>query len=200
MTIDDPKFEITKDILDRCFTFANDSVGTSTDRYARRGQMNPLKIRDDIRNGKIGEEAVWEKVSKLYPNLSKPDLGVYSKKEKNWDPDLKDTESSLRIGVKTQDYQSELDFSRSWVFQFGNGGKFDCDTGIFGKELDSNHYVCFVSVNVPKRIGELRALVKVQWLHDKKLFKEMKNPNLRGNKVAVYYEDLEKYSDQLWQL
>lgn len=199
MTIEDPKFIIKPEILDRCFDFADASVNTSTDKYARRGQSNPLKIRDDIRNGKIGEEGVWEKVSVLYPNLSKPDLNVYDKKEKNWDPDLTDSESKIRVAVKTQDYQSELDFTRSWVFQFGNGGKFDCDTGIFGKELDSKHYVCFVSINVPKRSGELRALVKVQWLHDKKLFKEMKNPNLRGNKVAVYYADLEKHLD-LWQL
>lgn len=198
--IDNPKFEITKEMLEKCSAFADSSVDTSTDKYARRGQMNASKIRNDIRNGKIGEEGTWLKVSTLYPNLSQPDHNIYDKKEKNWDPDLKDTASNIRVAVKTQDYQSELDFSRSWVFQFGNGGKFDCDTGIFGKDLDSNHYVAFVSINVPKRTGELRALVKVQWLHDKKLFKEMKNPNLRGNKVAVYYEDLEKYADQLWQL
>lgn len=198
--IDDPKFEITKEMLEKCSSFADNSVGTSTDKYARRGQMNASKIRNDIRNGKIGEEGVWEKISKLYPTLSKPDHNIYDKKEKNWEPDLKDVDSGIRVAVKTQDYQSELDFSRSWVFQFGGGGKFDCDTGIFGKQLDANHYVSFVSINVPKRIGELRAVVKVQWLHDKKLFKEMKNPNLRGNKVAVYYEDLEKYADQLWQL
>jgi len=60
--------------------------------------------------------------------------------------------------------------------------------------------VAFVALNVPKRFGIIKALVKVQWLHDKKLFKEMKKQSLRGNKVAVYYEDLEKYSEELWQL
>ncbi len=198
--MENPKFEITKEILESCSKFADDSVATSADKYARRGQMNVSKIRNDIRNGKIGEEGAWIKVSELYPNLSRPDFNIYDKKDKSWDPDLKDSDSNIRVAVKTQDYQSELDFSRSWVFQFGNGGKYDCDTGIFGKELDLNHYVSFVSINVPKRFGELRAIVKVQWLHDKKLFKEMKNPNLRGNKVAVYYEDLEKHIDELWQL
>jgi hypothetical protein len=94
-----------------------------------------------------------------------------------------------------EEIKSEIAFGRSWVFQFGNGNKFDCDTGIFGKP-DTSHYVSFVSLNVPKRTGELRALVKVQWLHDKKLFKAMKKQSLQGNKVAVYYEDLEKFGSE----
>jgi hypothetical protein len=200
MTIKDPKFVITEDILSRCTKFAKDSVNTSADKYARRQQFDIEKIIKDIRNGKIGEEGVYQKVSEIYPDLSKPDHNIYDKKNKSWDPDLKDAESNIRVAVKSQDIDSSIHFGESWVFQFGNGGKYDCDTGIFGKDLNSNHYVSFVALNTPKKTGVIRAIVKVQWLHDNKLFKAMKKQSLQGNKVAVYYNDLENLKDQLWQL
>lgn len=199
MTIKDSKFIITEDIFNRCGSFAKSSVATSADKYARRNQFDIEKIAKDIRNGKIGEEGVYEKISSIYPNLSKPDHNIYDKKDKTWDPDLKDIASGTHVAVKSQDIESSINFGESWVFQFGNGGKYDCDTGIF-KKIDPNHYVAFVSLNVPKRFGNIKALVKVQWLHDKKMFKEMQKQSLRGNKVAVYYEDLEKHLEELWQL
>lgn len=199
MSIKDPKFVISEEVLQKCTQFAKDSVSTSADKYARRNQTNVIKIMDDIRNGKLAEESVYQKISEIYPNISKPDFNIYDKKQKSWDPDLKDSNIPIRVAVKSQEIKSEIAYGRSWVFQYGNGGKFDCDTGIFGKGDDS-HFVCFVSLNVPKRQGQIQAIVKVQWLHDNNLFKPMKMKNLQGNKVAVYYEDLEKLSDQLWQI
>lgn len=199
MTIKDPKFTITEEAFDKCVTFAKDSVGTSADKYARRNQNNVSKIMDDIRNGKLAEEFVYQKLVEIYPNISTPDYTIYDKKKKSWDPDLKDPKVPIRVAVKSQEIKSEIAYGRSWVFQYGNGGKYDCDTGVFG-DKDDNHYVCFVSLNVPKKVGELRALVKIQWLHDEKLFKPMKMKNLQGNKLAVYYEDLEKHADKLWQI
>lgn len=199
MTAIDPKFQITEDMNNKCLAFAKASVSSSSDKYARRQQFDVEKIIKDIRNGKVGEEGVYEKYSALYPNLSKPDHNIYDKKDKSWSPDLIDSESGIHLAVKSQDIESALAFEESWVFQYGNGGKYDCDTGVF-KEVDPNHYVAFVALNVPKRFGIIKAVVKVQWLHDKKLFKEMKKQSLRGNKVAVYYEDLEKYSNELYQL
>lgn len=199
MTTIDPKFLINEDTFNKCTSFAKASVSTSADKYARRNQFDIEKIAKDIRNGKLGEEGVYAKVISVLPKLSLPDHNIYDKKNKNWAPDLKDADSEIRIAVKSQDIDSSLSFGESWVFQFGNGGKYDCDTGVF-KETDPNHYVAFVALNSPKRFGTIRALVKIQWLHDKKLFKEMKKQSLRGNKVAVYYDDLEKYKDELWQL
>lgn len=199
MTIIDPKFIISEDILNKCTTFAKSSVNTSTDKYARRNQFDGEKIVKDIRNGKVGEEMVYAKVSALHPDLSLPDHQIYDKKNKSWSPDLIDSVSGIHLAVKSQDIESSINFGESWVFQYGNGGKYDCDTGVF-KTTDPNHYVAFVALNIPKRSGSIRAIVKIQWLHDKKLFKEMQKQSLRGNKVAVYYEDLEKYSSELWQL
>lgn len=192
------KFVISEDILNKCKDFAKNSVNTSADKYAKRNQYDIEKIEKDIRNGKVGEEAVYGQLVSSYPELSLPDHNIYEKKDKSWDPDLKDSKSEIRIAVKSQDIDSAINFGESWVFQFGNG-KYDCDAGVF-KETDPNHYVAFVSLNVPKRIGTIKAIVKIQWLHDNKLFKEMQKESLRGNKVAVYYDDLEKYPNDLWQL
>jgi len=195
-------FQITDEILDKCSTFAKDSVGTSSGKYASRNQFSISKITDDIRNGKIAEELVYRELVKFYPNLSSPDYEIYSKKNKSWDPDLKDLSIPLRIAVKSQEIKSEIAFGRSWVFQYGSGKNFDCDTGIFGgnKTEDTSHYVSFVSLNIPKKTGNLRAIVKVAWLHEKNLFMAMKKQNLQGNKVAVYYENLEPFGDELWQI
>lgn len=193
------KFIITPEIYEKCTDFAKASVGTSSDKYARRNQFNVEKIVKDIRNGKIGEEGVHQILSLTYPQLTQPDHNIYDKVNKSWDPDLKDASSGIRVGVKSQDIESAIHFGESWVFQFRAGQKYDVDTGIFG-EKDDKHYVAFVALNVPKKTGEIRALVRVDWLHQNKLFKEMQKQTLRGNKVAVYYEDLEKYKEQLWQL
>lgn len=198
MTIE-KKFTISSEIFNKCTTFAKASVNTSSDKYARRNQFDIEKIIKDIRNGKIGEECVWDNVSVEYPDLSMPDHNIYDKKDKSWSPDLIAEKSNIHLAVKSQDIESALAFGDSWVFQYGNGGKYDCDSGVF-KNITPNHYVAFVSLNVPKRHGEIKAIVKIQWLHDKKLFKDMQKASLRGNKVAVYYDDLEKYKDELWKL
>ena len=72
--IKDPKFVISEEVFDKCTKFAQDSVESSANKYARRNQWNVAKIMDDIRNGKIAEEMVYQKVSELYPNISKPDF------------------------------------------------------------------------------------------------------------------------------
>jgi hypothetical protein len=191
------KYLITEEMYKKCQKFAEDSVGTSIDKYARRNQFDVEKITKDIRNGKIGEEGTYQVLLDKLPNLVSPDYNIYDKKNKSWASDMHEP-SGIKIAVKSQDIDSAIAYGDSWVFQIGNG-KYDCDTAVF-KEIDPNYYVVFNSLNVPKRHGTIRAIVKIQWLHDNKLFKEMKIHQLRNNKVAVYLSDLEKYSDQLWQI
>jgi hypothetical protein len=198
--IKNPQFIISPEMLNKCAEFAQASIDTNANRYAHRNQFNVSKIKDDIRNGKVSEFGVYEVLSQALPDLTLPDCQVYAKKDKSWDPDLKSPSSEIRLAVKSQDINSEINYGRSWVFQYNQNKNYDCDTGIFGKKLDPNYYVCFVSLNVPKRTGELRAVVRVQWLHEKKLFKPMKKLNLQGNKLAVYYSDLEQHLEELWQL
>jgi hypothetical protein len=193
----DPKFIITPELLAKCLQFGKNSVGTSKDKYASRNQNNIEKIIKDIQRGKVAEQCVYDKLVLNYSNLSKPDFNIYEKKDKNWDPDLKDNDSLLKFAVKSQNKKSASMYGESYVFQIGNR-KYDCDTSIFG-EIDLNHYVCFVSIDFDKNIGEIRGIVKVQWLHDNKLFKPMQLAYLKS-KVAVYYSDLEQYKNQLFQI
>lgn len=196
--ITDYKYVISEEMYQRCEQFAKDSVMTSADKYARRNQFDIEKIKKDIRNGKLGEQGTHNLLAKKYPSLSEPDYNIYSKKDKSWSPDLQES-SGISVAVKSQDIDSAINYGESWVFQFGNGGNYDCDTAVF-KEINENHYVAFNAINLPKRFGNIRAIVKVKWLHEKKLFKEMKIHQLRGNKVAVYYDDLIKFQDEMFQL
>jgi len=191
------QYIITEDIFNKCKKFAEDSVKTSVDKYARRNQFDVEKIIKDIRNGKIGEEGTYHSLLECLPTLNPPDDQIYDKKQKSWDPDLKDA-SGIKVAVKSQDIDSAVNYGESWVFQIGNG-KYDCDASVF-KEIDPNHYVAFNALNVPKRRGTIKAIVKVQWLHENNLFKPMKLRHLQNNKVAVYYSDLEQYTNQLFQL
>ena len=198
--IEDPRFIITEEMYQSCADFAKKSLDSNTSTYARRNQFNREKIEKDIMYGKIGEEGVYEKVSAFYSNLTKPDHNVYEKKDKSWDPDLKDVATGLKIAVKSQDIKSSLAYGESWVFQYNQGKNYDCDTGIF-KEEDDKHFAAFVLLNVPKRYGEIRSIVKISWLHTFSLFKDMKLRNLQSNKKAVYYEDLLSFDKkELWQL
>lgn len=193
------KFIISPEIYAKCTEFSTNSVSSSSDKYARRNQFNVEKIKYDIKVGKIGEQLVYDSLCSNFPNLSEPDYNVYDKKNKSWDADLKDLHTPFTLAVKSQDIRSELEFGRSWVFQHRVGKKFDNDVAIFDNS-DNTHYVSFVSLNVPKRIGEIIAIVKVNWLHEHNMFKPMQLLKLQDNKVAVYYEDLENYKEELWQL
>jgi len=190
---------ITRYILNKCSDFAKKSAESSLDRYAAWGQKNLEKITKDITVGKIGEEVVYRTLVKKFSQLTKPDFNIYEKKEKNWSPDLTDEGSGIRLAVKCQESASAIAYSDSWVFQFNQNKNFDCDNKVF-KEIDPNHYVAFVSLNLPKKVAEIRSIVRIQWLHDNNLFQQMKVFQLRGNKVAVYYDDLVKFKDDLWQL
>lgn len=192
-------FVISQQTVDKCFKFAKESVSSSEDKYANRNQFDIDKIIKDIRNGKIAEEQTFLHLKNKYNSLTKPDYNIYDKYNKNWDPDLKCNE--FKLAVKSQDYDSALIFGTSWVFQFNNNNSFDCDKQIFktSEEDDKKHFVSFVSLSVPFRKGEFKAFVSVNWLKKNNLFKEMKKKSLRGNKVAVYYEDIQKF-ENIWQI
>lgn len=191
------KYIISDDMYMKCKKFAEESVTSSADKYARRQQFDIEKIKKDIFNGKIGEQGTWNCLSEFYPKLSQPDFEIYSKYQKSWDADLKDP-SGIKIAVKSQNIDSALAFGESWVFQIGDGKK-DCDQEVF-KNVKDQDYVVFNSLNVPKRFGKIMAIVKIKWLHEKNLFKPMQLKQLQSNKLAVYLDDLLSFNDELFQL
>ncbi len=192
-------FEITNKIFDNCTKFAKASVDTNLSKYRKRNQFNVAKITNDIRNGKIGEEIVYKHLSLKFPYLNPPDHKIYPKSGKSWEADLIDPINHLEIAVKAQDLASAQEYGESWVFQNKVGSKYDVDKAIFN-EKNENHYVAFVSLNIKEKTAQIKAIIKVQWLHDKNLFKEMKKEKLKNNKVAIYFDDLKSFENELYQL
>jgi len=192
------KILISEEIFNKAKEFAEASVSSSADKYARRNQFDVEKIKQDIKVGRLGEEIVYQELVRYFPQLSKPDYNIYDANNKSWDPDLKDPILNIKFAVKTQDVRSDQEFGTSWVFQYNQNKNYDCDKEIF-KET-SNSFVCFVSLNSPRRYATIRSIVKTSWLHENNLFKNMKLEKLIGNKMAVYYDDLEKFSDKLCQI
>ena len=189
------KVIFTAEELEKCEDFAN-NVDTSF--YARRNQWDVNKRKIDARIGKLGEIAVYRSLIDKYPGLTYPDFKIYKPREKSWDFDLKHEKFNLH--VKTQETLQATKFGESWIFQFGDGKKRNYDREIFDR-TSPNQFIAFVKLNLLEGYGLVRAIVSLDLLHDKKLFAEPVLDKLKyANKVAVYYKDLEKYKDQLWQL
>jgi hypothetical protein len=194
-----PQFTISEQLFEDCTTFAKRCVETNWKKYATRKQINQTKLINDIRNGKIAEQKVWEQVSDVYTELTPPDYEIYDIAHKSWATDLYDPNTTLSLACKAQSVKMAEEVGYSWVFQYGDGNK-DCDQEIFGAgKTNRFNFACFVSTDAANRRGEIKAIVSVPYLHQHNLFKEMKLEKLRDNKRAVYLEDLEKLNN-LWQL
>lgn len=162
--------------IKKCQDFAN-SIDTSF--YATRNQFNADKrVRDNI-IGKLGEIAVFNYFKEKNVELTEPDFKIYSRNKKSWDYDLKGKD--LNLHVKSQSVEQGQRYSVSFVFE-------NTDKHIF-KEYSENDYVCFISVDLNKKEAEIRAITKLQDLHDKKLFGKPKLAYLT-TKAVVYFDTL----------
>jgi hypothetical protein len=191
----DPKYIISEDLYKKTSDFAKASAPTSQNKYAARGQNDVVRIMSQIQAGKIGEQAIHGKFITYLTNLSEPDYEIYGAKQKNWNPDLSDTTADpiITIGSKAQEYQQSLLFGESWVCEYRENAKFDRDTGIFSEEAKKpGHFICCTLINVPKRWVELKAIVAISTLHEKRLFEPMVKKNLQSNKLAIYMESIER--------
>lgn len=163
----------------KCEKFASE---INTDFYNSRNQFNSKKRLKDQVIGKLGEIAVYKYLFTNNKELSYPDFEIYTVKRKSWSPDLISSKNNFLI--KSQDINQAAKFSPSWMFQLG-------DKHVF-KEFSEKDLVCFVLVDLDKREAEIKAIIKLEELHNKKLFKEPKLDYLKNNKRAVYFEDLKK--------
>lgn len=189
-------------LVEQCKQFAQDSFGSSADQYARRGQDISKYYRFIIQltNGKLGEELSYNTFVPYYPNLTRPDYQIYQKKDKSWEEDLIDKDSSIRIAVKTKDKRDADQWGPSWIFE-------KTDKKIFGnkldnKDLDVNQYVCLTVVDQIGTKGIVLACVNLQWLHDNNLF-EKPDRDYLGTKLTVRFDSMIKVintQDELWQL
>ena len=181
--------KIKRNWVEDSAAYAKAVTVTNVDAYKKRGQSNAQKIEQQNMNGKIAELVAYSYLSGKLPDLSTPDLNVYTARKKNWDKDLKSKYGSF--GVKSQTMVEKTLYGESWVFQ-------NEDTGIFEDTTDDN-YVVLVLLDLKELKGYIKSIVKVKWLLENKLFKPMKLIHLKSKK-AVYFSDLEKYGEEIWQL
>jgi hypothetical protein len=189
-------------LFNKCKQFAQDSLGTSVDQYARRGQDPSKYYRMIIQliNGKLGEEMDYHVFLPYYPNLTAPDYNIYDKKNKSWKEDLIDNVANIRLAAKTKDKRDADQWGPSWIFE-------KTDKKIFGEKLDNKNldprqYVVFNVVDQIGLQGRVLACVSLQWLHDKNLF-EKPDRDYLGTKLTVRFDSMLKViqsHDELWQL
>ena len=186
--------KIKKRWIDDASVFAEQSIETNINVYAKRNQKNLDKGKLDNRNGKIGEMVAFDFLKEFFDDLSAPDLTVYSVKNKSWEKDLISKVGGKKFGVKSQTIESAKKYGESWVFQ-------NEDSGIHGDKdkKDDDNFIVFVLLDVAEKLGWIRGIVKVKWLHENGLFKPMKLLHLKS-KRAVYYEDLAEHKKELWQI
>ena len=179
----------TQKDINECTNFA-ESIDTS--HYASRSQTDPEKRKRDQIVGKLGELCVYNVLKNQFPDITYPDFNIYKAKDKSWDFDLK--ASGLNLHVKSQDVLQGKKYGISWIFQASNGRR-DYDKEIFDK-LSPNQKIAFVSVDMVAKQSILQAIVDLDILHDKKLFKLPKVFKLQNaNKLAVYFDDLKVIGD-----
>ena len=173
---------LTAEEVELCKTFS-EQVDTSF--YAKRNQFSEEKRIKDSFIGKMGEIVVYKYFKEKGIELSYPDTKIYNKKDKSWAPDLSNSE--YNVHVKTQDLESGKRYGVSWMFQAGSS------FGHKDKEIHNpsdKDYLALVSLDFNSKSGEIKAVFPVKDAHQDKLFKEPKLDKLKGNKVAIYFDDL----------
>ena len=110
------QYTLNKDIISLCRHFAERSLKSSVDEYARRKQVNEHKIKSDIMLGKLAEFGVYFiYLEQGRTNITAPDINIYSAKNKSFDPDLR--WGMFNLHIKSQTLMSSQLYGDSWVFQ-----------------------------------------------------------------------------------
>jgi hypothetical protein len=173
------EYYLESDILQACLHFADRVVPTNEDEYSKRKQSNLKKIRQDVF---IGQLAVWGVyfiyLQRGHKNIEPPDMRVYEKNKKSFDPDLR--YGLYNLHIKAQSYESSVRYGDSWVFQtkdplFAFNSEYDIMVGC-KVCLDMTHQGALVQILLEKPFGSI-------------VFGETKMSKFADNKKAVYLKD-----------
>jgi hypothetical protein len=198
-------FETTKTITvqlsDENNTRINDDInnfvhalrcrGQSIDYYEKKRDVSKDTAIIDSLLGKKGEFfASWGLHYDFKIPLLKPDLRIYTKKDKSWDCDLLYEKDDTKIGfhVKTCNLWG-LKFCKdfSWTFQLRNRDNSGGTDAIFQPSV--NDFVVLVYVNeYSHNVGMIKAILPVE-----KVLCLLKDPIMekhRGFKKCIYYTDI----------
>ena len=185
------KINIPKDIKEKCLKFSYDSVDSSLDAYAKRGQSDKETIRGQIYTGKLGEYVSYLYLKEKY-NVTEPDCNIYSKFEKSYAADL--LINNKKLHIKSQDINQANKFGMSWIFQFKENSKIHTDNEIF---VNKEGTAIFVLVDKLYLTGEIKGIVDINKLHSLNLFKAPKKLDLSSSKKAIYFEDIKNLTFDL---
>ena len=179
------KIYISKSDLDRCTSFSNKVISTNS-YYARRGQQNTERIRQQIIVGKLGEIATKIFIEQNGLKCSDVDFGAYDK-NKSFSSDLL-IYPDIKIHVKSQHVASAKMFGLSWTFQYGERLSGSLDKEIFGAYGNKDRII-FCLVDDYKLYVDIMMSIKVKDAHKNNLFRDPIKTSLIGEKKVIYYED-----------
>ena len=110
------KYFLDSDIVKLCDHFSDRVISSNLDCYAKRKQFNYEKIKQDIFIGKLAEWGVFFIYLKRgRVNIAPPDMNIYSKNKKSFDPDMK--WGLFNLHIKAQTGESANRYGDSWIFQ-----------------------------------------------------------------------------------
>lgn len=172
------KYQLSYDIFIMCEAFADRVIETNKDEYARRKQSNLVKIKNDILIGKLAEWGVYFIYLCRGRYLNTPDMQVYPKEHKSFDPDLR--WGLYNLHIKSQTQESFMRYGDSWIFQakdplFEFSNDYDIVIG------------CRVSIDDFDRGAFVEIMLERQFKQIK--FGETKLSKFSGNKKAIYLKD-----------
>lgn len=157
--------------------FADSCYRTNKDEYKRRGQNDPSKIKQDIYYGKLAEYAVYAMYLEMGQECTKPDIGVYKRRNKSYNADMI-VNDTFNLHVKSQLIKQSERFGLSWMFQKNDplvNHPSSIDYVIFTLIINNNKVRVFNPVKAPDLIG---------------VYKSPKKRELKKTKLCVYGKDI----------
>ena len=169
----------------KCKQFARACYETNKEEYARRNQNNKEMIISQIAQGKYAELLVQSVLTEEgYDIINEVDFAIYHTKDKSFDCDIRafkeKSESNVwDFHVKSISKKSADRYGASWLFQKRDP---------LLTTPKSNDKVVFVLLDEQNISYKEIVCIDARELH--RYLKSPKKESLRGNKYAVYMEDL----------
>jgi hypothetical protein len=170
---------------ERCRKFAEDSVDSSAKVWGN-GRITRARLVEDVYVGKLGEFAAYEHISKYQSNLTKPDLEVYSARQKSFSADLSSKYSNFHC--KTQSMESAHKYGISWIFQYEENGRKDPMLKNPGPKDQA-----VLMLMVDDNTVEIKVIMPVELMTAMELFEEPKSSFFVGKKKAAYWNTIEQH-------
>lgn len=172
---------ITQDIIQIAETFANDRASLSWDIYAKRGESNFEKQKEDIIAGAIGELCFYNYYSEIDSTLSKPDFSIHEVRKKSFSPDL--SSERFRFHIKTQTKKSADIHKISWIFQKNDP--------LYANPKD-NDIIIMNLVDIDSSMFYFIGAANASNIKEHSGWGSPNSSKYAETKVALYFDDLKK--------